>query len=1346
VKQPSNHTFSGTERFLIRRQLGAGGMGAVYEAFDRERDELVALKTVLRLDGSTLYRFKHEFRSLTSLSHPGLVRLYELFSEGNQWFFTMELVEGVSFLEYVCPDPDSLREDRLEETDLAGGETTVKDNAVASLPAGAPSGMESTGSGESTVRASSSAQVNDGLEISLDQTLSVVTQPLKQPSTEVDPARVVPARLELAAQVSTVEGSRPEGSMPATTSDRPNVTISASRPSVHRPDFARLRSGLRQLAEVLNEMHARGKLHRDIKPSNVLVTRAGRVVLLDFGLSTELEARAEPDTTDGHIVGTVTYMAPEQAGGSSVTPASDWYSVGVMLYRTLTGRLPHSGKVIEVLIEKQRTDPPRPREAYEDIPEDLDQLCMELLRRDPADRPSGDDILRRLGGSAVVASRLGSERRLFVGRESQLAALRTAFADLCKGKTVSIFVHGRSGAGKSSLIERFLEGVRERSEAVILAGRCYEQESVAYKAVDTLIDALTRYLRRLARTEADALMPRDVATLAQVFPVLRRVESVAEAPRRLYAIPDQLELRRRAFASLRELLTRIGDRRPLVLAIDDLQWGDLDSAQLLSELLRPPDPPVLLLAGSYRSEYATVSPFLRVLLQPQSDGTLPREIALEPLTPAEARELALRLIGLDDAPAVMLAETIVRESRGSPYFVYELVEYLKEGGDIAEGSTHSSDISLDTVLGRRIAKLTDSAGQLLEVVSLAGQPLRQSVACKAAGQGAAGYAGLTELRTQHLIRGTGLGSNDEVETYHDRIRETVVNMMADDRRRELHGGLARELEAAGGADAETLAVHFEGAGELASAGRYYSLAADEASEALAFDRAVKLYRYSLDLRPAGLDDERRILSRLGDALANVGRSVEAANAYQKAAAHADQLEQTELQRRAAYQFLASGHIDEGLAAYGAILDPMGLSLPETPRRALLRLYVSRARLALRGLKFTERAASEVAAEKLELVDIFRSLALGISIVDVIRGADYQTRSLLHALDAGEPLRVALALGWEAIHLGCLGRPGWRRTEHLVNVATKLANRIGHPHALGTASLAAGSAEFLIGRYQSGLEFFNQAEAIFRDRCTGVIWELDTTRIYILWTLFYLGRLADLRDRCQEVFQEASERGDRYMVATPGPFVGAFARLGDDDVEGARRFARDALGQWSHQGFHIQHLNFYYGNLYIDLYAGDAAGAWRRIKETERVLESSLLLRIQQVNTDVIQHAGRCAVAMAAVDDDPEPLLRQAEKSARRLDQQQTDWAFALARLVRAGVASLRRDDVHAAKHLADSIERFELADMGLFAASARRQLGQLRGGDEGRELIEQADALMRLHSIRNPSRMASCLAPGFAPP
>ncbi len=221
----------------------------------------------------------------------------------------------------------------------------------------------------------------------------------------------------------------------------------------------------------------------------------------------------------------------------------------------------------------------------------------------------------------------------------------------------------------------------------------------------------------------------------------------------------------------------------MILAIDDLQWGDVDSAQLLSDLLCSPQSPVLLFIGSFRSEDSRTEsiPAPRSARRsPAKPGQLDhRELAVEPLTQAEARELALALLGRDDAVSRAQAHLVARESGGNPLFVDELVKHI-QSGEPTERWDSIGQLDLDEVLWARIQRQPEEARRLLGTVAVSGRPIRQALAFQAAELGPGGRVALASLRSARLIRCTGLTQQDEIEIYHDRIRETVVAHLTPD--------------------------------------------------------------------------------------------------------------------------------------------------------------------------------------------------------------------------------------------------------------------------------------------------------------------------------------------------------------------------------------------------------------------------------------------------------------------------------------------------------------------------------------------------------------------------------------
>jgi len=676
-------------RFRILRELGSGGMGTVYEVFDRERRDRVALKTLQNASARALARLKREFRTLVDFIHPNIARLGELHAQDGLWYFTMELVRGTSFLRHVRV-PGRLR----------------------------------------TIEIDHDAPTVDSIE-------NGVIKP-----------------------VAAVRG---------------------------HCDEPRLRGALSQLAQGLVALHRRGKVHRDVKSSNVMVAEDGRVVIVDFGTV------ADVDEVSEYVTGTPSHIAPEQVAGARAGAAADWYGMGVLLYEALTGRPPFAGSSAEILEQKQVLEPVPPRMLARGVPEDLDQLCMELLAREPDARIAGADVLRRLRARETPAVRVTAPRGdVFVGRRTELRCLHDAFRDVRAGTARVVIVQGRSGVGKSALVRQFCDEARaEYPDLVVLDGRCHERESVPYKALDGIIDALSRFLATLPKHEAAALLPARVAGLASVFPILELVGAITDSK----LVDDQVdpqERRLHAFRALRELFVRLAARGPVLLTIDDLQWADVDSLAMLAELFRAGGSRLLLVATLRLG----ADQIAKQTIERRLSGIELRTLSVAELCNEDALRLASILCKRCDAPPDVDVERIVAEAEGNPFFIGELVR-------CRGAATVDSSSGLSEVLWRRIRDIEPSARRVLEILAIASGPVAQGAVAIAAGTDYAGFCDLTAtLRAANLVRAHGVRGSDLTELYHDRVREAILANMDRPRRRMWHRRLAIGLERSGARDTQ----------------------------------------------------------------------------------------------------------------------------------------------------------------------------------------------------------------------------------------------------------------------------------------------------------------------------------------------------------------------------------------------------------------------------------------------------------------------------------------------------------------------------------------------------------------
>jgi tRNA A-37 threonylcarbamoyl transferase component Bud32 len=1171
----------GAGRFDVRGTLGAGGAGIVYRAFDNVLQREVALKWLRQASGRDLYRFKREFRALADIVHPSLVALHELHAADDTWFFTMELVEGASFIDWVRP---------------------------------------------------SAAQVN---------------------------------------------ASGPQRS-------RADILASPA-------NEMRLRGALVQLIDALIALHKAGKLHRDLKPSNVLVTPLGRLALLDFGLVWNLTE----DHPERLAVGTPVYMSPEQASDQPLTEASDWYSVGAMLYEALTGRRPFEGESEQVMTRKQTELPLDPRQVAPNIPPDLARLCMLLLAPSPTARPSGFAVLDQLGAAPSPRTRDMVRTAIpasFVGRAQELDALRGALADARK-HGVAVMVRGASGIGKTTLVRKFVRGLGE--SVFLLEGRCFEREQVPFKMLDGLVDMLTGVIVALPPADSDAVAPKELGALVRLFPVMKRVKRFAGP---LESPTDPAEVRLRGFGALRELLANLAKLRPVVIVVDDAHWGDADSASFLGELIHRGDPSVLIILAHRPEDYLGL---LARLKSPQG-GVRRGDVRELELGALDERDAATLVGQLATDPARV--EQVVQAGSGNPLVLSELAR--------APGAQAYARV--EDLVRSRVARLSPDAQAMLAVSSVAAKPITVEIAAHAAGV-AGGHDEAAELSAARLATLRRVNGSMILHPAHDHVRTAVLATLDIESRADWHESIAAAYEHVQGKDAldsQAVVEHWLAAGHPAKAAEHAVAAAARAEQALAFRRAADFYDIAMTHGPWDLAGQRDLLRKKGHALACAGQLDDAATVYGHAAQLVgDQFERIDSERLRVEALLRRGRLDEALPEAETLLAHVGIrSGFGTSRTKLAAQWMQH---KLRGLDYTERAASDIKPRELQRIDVLYSITSGLAFADPQLGRVLQSELLRAALDAGESVRVCLALAQDICYAASAGSRNATAVAGVGERLKQIAVRLGHAHLVGLASTAIGIAAYMGGQWRAARANLESGLVALRDHGAGVQYEIDIGETYWLASLYQLGEWRELARQTQIVLEDALDRGD--VVAQLGARTGhsVFAWLVAGNVGEARAQLAAAEAALA-PGFHLPHVLATLAACNIELYAGNHAAAADRLAAAWPQIERTGVLRVQHLRVELELLRGRVTLLDPARSRDERS--RAVRTIADDLIKEGAAWSLGVGQLLRAAAQNLRGDLDGADGTLRMAEESLQGSGMTGWLQVARLRRGRTDAGGTLRDL------------------------------
>ena len=650
---------------------------------------------------------------------------------------------------------------------------------------------------------------------------------------------------------------------------------------------------LRIASETCNGLefaHSQGIIHRDLKPSNIWLTNSsassGHVTVRigDFGLAVSLDRTRV--TQEQMMVGTVSYMPPEQATGGDITPRSDLYSLGAMLYEMVTGRPPFLGDdEIAIIGQHINTPPVAPSWHNQSIPQTLDSLIMRLLSKDPAERPgSAADVRLALdaidpAGTAVAhddeqGSLDSMAGGVFVGRHREMDQLKASFEETLSGHGKMLALVGEPGIGKTRTAQELATYAGMRG-AQVLWGRCYEAGGAP--AYWPWVQVIRSYVLDRDTATIRREMSSTASVISEIVPDINERLPDLKPPTQ---IDDPDSARFRLFDSITTFLKTASNVQPITLMLEDLHWSDKPSLLLLEFVVRELGNSRLMIVGNYRDMELNRRHPLSVTLGELTRERLFERVVLRGLQKHDVHRFIEVAAGID--PPESLVDVVHKQTEGNPLFVSETVRLLIQEGDIASGDAATTGTSswevripegVREVIGRRFDLLSERCNEILTTAAVIGRQFRFGVLMKLVEDVSENI--LLDVLDEALAARIVEEVPEEVGLYqftHALMQETLTSELSANRTVRLHALIAEALEDFYGDDADAhaveLSVHFAEAETILGyekAVHYYVTAAEKALGSGEWNGAESYFEQAQALREGHSDIEYsgRILQGLG---------------------------------------------------------------------------------------------------------------------------------------------------------------------------------------------------------------------------------------------------------------------------------------------------------------------------------------------------------------------------------------------------------------------------------------------------------------------------------------------------